>query len=202
MTVAARIEIQVAGHAEPGRGQVQDKPPGAESFRSKWQEQLDSLSGRSGGPSGDLETGEEPTERIASGDPDGAMPGSSLPMKPGSSLSFLSLPLKLSGVQQGARALPTGGTLNSGRNVNGAVGTGAPGARQTFAKGLDAASPRIEIRRPDESSSPARTARSGETQALVTAKSRRPSPGDGANSIAATAMSFVTPTVTQVPVSE
>src|ERR1700678_1044167 len=111
MTVAARIEIQVAGHAGPSRGQAQNEPSGAESFRSKWQEQLESLSGRSGEASGDLKTGEEPADRIASGDLDGATPGSSTPLLLGSSHSFLSLSLKPSGARQGAQPLPAGRTL-------------------------------------------------------------------------------------------
>jgi hypothetical protein len=44
MTVAVGIEIQIAGRSGSAPGQLQGGTPGAESFRSNWQDQLASLS--------------------------------------------------------------------------------------------------------------------------------------------------------------
>jgi len=161
--------------------------PETESFRSKWQEQLASLSRASDGSSADLENGEGAADEIASGDSHGSMAELSPPL--------LSLPLKLSGEAQGAQARPASGRpLNVARNANGAVGTGVPGTGQTIAKGLDAASPRNEVRQPAGSSSSARAAKSQGSRAAVAAKNQRPIPGDGASSAAATPI--------QIPASE
>jgi hypothetical protein len=195
MTVAARIEVQVAGHAGPAQGQVQNKPPSADSFRSKWQEQLASLSGGSEGSSGSLETGEESTGEIASGGSHDSMFEQSPPL--------LSQPLKLSGAQQGAQVQPAmGRPLIVVSKANTGFGTGAPGTGRTIAQGLGAASPKIETGQPEGSSSPVRTVKSEGTKAAVAAKNQRPTAGDGASSATATPTSAVALAPIQIPASE
>lgn len=203
MTVAARIEVQVAGHAGPAQGQVQNKPPSAESFRSKWQEQLASLSGGTEGSSGSLETGEESTDEIASGGSHDSMAELFPPLLSLPSPRLMSLPLKRGAAQQGAQVQPAmGRPLNVAPKANLAVGAGTPGTGRTIAKGLEAASPRIETGQPGGSSSPVREAKSEGTKAAVAAKNQRLVAMEGASSLVATPMSSVVVTPIQIPTSE
>jgi hypothetical protein len=172
MTLAAGIEIGAPARFAPVQGQVPGKTPEAESFRSKWQDQLASLVSGAESHSADLETGEDPREEMIAGR--SQTPTAGAPLQ-----------LRIVGTQQVAQSkLAAGQPSGASRGSGAASEIGVPAVRQRAVNGAVAGSAKVEIRQPGGPSNPERAARSDDPKAAE--KNPKQTAAEGVSPAAAT----------------